>query len=50
MAQAPMFRINQLSKDLGIKTKELQSNLEEAGIGEKAPMTVLTPDEFNLFL
>ena len=27
MAQAPMFRINQLSKDLGIKTKELQSIL-----------------------
>ena len=50
MAQAPMFRINQLSKDLGIKTKELQSILEEAGIGEKTPMTVLTPDEFNLFL
>ena len=45
-----MFRINQLSKDLGIKTKELQSILEEAGIGEKTPMTVLTPDEFNLFL
>lgn len=39
MAQAPMFRINQLSKDLGIKTKELQSILEEAGIGEKTPMT-----------
>ena len=50
MAQAPMFRINQLSKDLGIKTKELQSIREEAGIGEKTPMTVLTPDEFNLFL
>ena len=45
-----MFRINQLSKDLGIKTKELQSILEEAGIGKKTPMTVLTPDEFNLFL
>lgn len=50
MAQAPMFRINQLSKDLGMKPKEMQSLLAEAGIGEKNSSATLEADEFNLLL
>ncbi len=46
---APMFRINQLSKDLGIKTKDLCSALENFGIGGKAAASTLEPAEFNLF-
>ena len=45
---APMFKINQLSKDLGIKTKELTTTLEEIGIKGKGSSTVLEPDEVNL--
>lgn len=44
MAQAPMFRINQLSKDLGMKPKEMQSLLAEAGIGEKNSSATLEAD------
>ena len=29
---APMFKVSQLSKDLGMKTKELTTTLEEIGI------------------
>ena len=46
---APMFRINQLSKDLGIKTKDLCSALESFGIGGKAAASTLEPAEFNIF-
>ncbi len=45
---APMFKISQLSKDLGIKTKELTSTLEELGVTGKGTSTVLEPDEVNL--
>ena len=45
-----MFRINQLSKDLGMKPKEMQSLLAEAGIGEKSSSATLEADEFNLLL
>lgn len=45
-----MFRINQLSKDLGMKTaKELITFLEKAGIENKKTTSVLTPEEFNVF-
>ena len=49
MAQAPMFRINQLAKDLDIKTKDIITKLEEEGLGTKKTMTLLEPDEFNMF-
>ena len=49
MAQAPMFRINQLAKDLGIKAKDIITKLEEEGLGTKKTMTLLEPDEFNMF-
>jgi len=45
---APMFRINQLSKDLGMKAKDLTATLEEIGIKGKANSAVLEPDEVNL--
>ncbi len=45
---APMFRVNQLSKDLGMKTKELTTTLEEIGIKGKGSSAVLEPDEVNL--
>lgn len=50
MAQAPMFRINQLAKDFDIKSKDLITALEEKGITGKKSMTNLEPEEFNLFL
>ncbi len=50
MAQAPMFRINQLAKDFDIKSKDLIAALEKEGITGKKSMTNLEPDEFNLFL
>ncbi len=45
---APMFRVNQLSKDLGMKTKELTTTLDEIGIKGKGSSAVLEPDEVNL--
>ncbi len=50
MAQAPMFRINQLSKDLDLKSKDLITKLEGVGLEGKKTMTVLEADEFNLLL
>ena len=50
MAQAPMFRINQLSKDLDVRSKDLITKLENAGLDGKKTMTVLEADEFNLLL
>ncbi len=50
MAQAPMFRINQLAKDFDIKSKDLITALEEEGITGKKSMANLEPEEFNLFM
>ncbi len=50
MAQAPMFRINQLAKDFDIKSKDLIKILEEVGVTGKKTMAILEPEEFNLFL
>lgn len=50
MAQAPMFRINQLSKDFDIKSKDLITTVEELGLGTKKTMSYLEPDEFNLLM
>ncbi len=50
MAQVPMFRINQLSKDLDLRSKDLITKLEEAGLDGKKSMTVLEADEANLLL
>ena len=50
MAQVPMFRINQLSKDLDMRSKDLITKLEDAGLADKKSMTVLEADEANLLL
>ena len=50
MAQTPMFRVNQISKDLGIKTKEMQTALAESGVGEKNTAATLEADDFNLLV
>ncbi len=45
-----MFRVNQLSKDLGMKSsKELILFLEGVGISDKKSSSVLSADEFNAF-
>ena len=46
---APMFKIGQMAKDLGMKTKDLCASLEEYGIPDKTANAALTDDEFNLF-
>ncbi len=50
MAQIPMSRINQLARDLDMKSKELITILEENDIKGKKTTTVLEHDEFSLFL
>ncbi len=50
MAQVPMSRINQLAKDLDMKSKDLINLLEENKLTGKKTSTVLEKDEFNLFL
>ena len=49
MAQTPMSRINQLARDLDMKSKELITILEENDIKGKKTTTVLEHDEFSLF-
>ncbi len=50
MAQETKFRVNQLSKDLGMKSsKDVIKVLEKAGIEDKKSSSVLSPDEFNAF-
>ena len=43
-----MFRISQLAKDLGLKTKELTEKLNELGVSTKNTSASLEPDEVNL--
>ena len=45
----PMFKINQMAKDFGMKTKDLCSSVEEAGVIGKTTSGSLEPDEFNKF-
>jgi hypothetical protein len=45
----PMFKINQMAKDFGMKTKDLCSSVEEAGVMGKTTSGSLEPDEFNKF-
>lgn len=49
MAQAPMFRINQLAKDLDIKSRDIITKLEESGLEGKKTTGSLSADEFNVF-
>ena len=49
MAQASMFKVNQLAKDLGMKNKEILTKMESSGVSVKSYMATLEPDEFNVF-
>ncbi len=46
---APMFRINQIAKDLGIKTKDVCAIAAEAGIEGKTTSGALEGEEFDRF-
>ncbi|MCQ2456255.1 MAG: translation initiation factor IF-2 [Clostridia bacterium] len=46
---SPMFRINQMAKDLDMKAKDLCTTLEEAGIAGKSTSAALEAEEFNRF-
>ncbi len=51
MAQPnPQLRINQLAKDLSLKSKDILDIFEAAGLEGKTHMATLTPDEFSLLL
>ena len=45
-----MFRVNQFSKDLGVKPKEMQKYLKDAGIGEMSPSATLDDEDAGLLL
>ncbi|MBR5452790.1 MAG: translation initiation factor IF-2 N-terminal domain-containing protein, partial [Clostridia bacterium] len=50
MASTPTsYRINQLAKDLGVKSKDILEVFEGKG-GEKTHMAVLEPDEFEFLI
>ncbi len=46
---APMFKINQMAKDLGMKTKEICSEAEAAGVAGKTTSASFEAEEFNMF-
>ena len=46
---APMFKINQIAKDLGMKTKEVTSEAEAAGVAGKTTSASFEAEEFNMF-
>ena len=48
-AANPQFKVNQIAKDLGIKSKEIIDFLAEKGISVKT-QSALEPKEFDLFL
>ena len=49
MALTQNFKVNQLSKDLGMKSKDLMEMLASHGIEAKT-QSALEPDEFGLLL
>lgn len=48
--QSQQYRISQLAKDFGIKSKEILDIFEGAGLTGKTHSAILTPDEFSMFL
>jgi len=48
--QTPAFRVNQLAKDLSVKTKDLLTTMESAGLSGKNNSAALEPEEVNLLL
>ena len=48
MAFNPQFKINQMAKDMGLKSKELTDLLSDKGIGDVKSQKSLTEQEFNV--
>ena len=48
MAFNPQFKINQMAKDMGLKSKELTDLLADKGVGEVKSQKTLTEQEFNV--
>ena len=48
MAFNPQFKINQMAKDMGLKSKELTDLLADKGIGDVKSQKTLTEQEFNV--
>ena len=48
MAFNPQFKINQMAKDMGLKSKELTDLLAGKGIGDVKSQKTLTEQEFNI--
>ena len=49
MALTPQYKVNQLAKDLGIKSKEMQEILSQKGLEVKT-QTALSPEEFGVLM
>jgi hypothetical protein len=50
MALTQNFKVNQLSKDLGLKSKDLMEILSAHGVEAKTTQSSLEPDEFGMLL
>ena len=50
MAFNPQFKVNQMAKDMGLKSKELIDLLASKGIGDVKSQKALTEQEFNVLL
>ena len=50
MAFNPQFKINQMAKDMGLKSKELTDLLADKGIGDVKSQKTLSEQEFNVLL
>ena len=48
MAFNPQFKINQMAKDMGLKSKDLTDILTEKGVADVKSQKALTEQEFNL--
>ena len=50
MAFNPQFKVNQMAKDMGLKSKELTDLLASKGMGDVKSQKTLTEQEFNVLL
>ena len=48
MAFNPQFKINQMAKDMGLKSKDLTDLLSDKGVAEVKSQKTLTEQEFNI--
>ena len=50
MATFNQFKINQMAKDMGLKSKDLTDLMAEKGMTDTKAQKVLTPQEFNVLM